>query len=210
LLADDTKAQIAWLRARKDIDPQHIIVIGHSEGASIAAMIAASDPKLAAVVLMAGVAKRGADVSFEQQEDMLQSDTTMTEARRDSLRQQQKEVVKTFLAGGELPGQKATAWIREYFSYDPLPTIRKVKQPLLMLQGERDRQIDQSHAPLLRDAARSAGNSHVTMKIFPTLNHLFLPSKTGSVSEYSHLETTAVPADVLDTIASWIKSLPVA
>ena len=50
-----------------------IVVIGHSEGASIAAMIGASDPKLAAVVTMAGVAKRGADVSFEQQEDMLRS-----------------------------------------------------------------------------------------------------------------------------------------
>ena len=48
------------------------------------------------------------------------------------------------------------------------------------------------------------------MKIFPTLNHLFLPSKTESVSEYSHLETSVVPGDVLDTIASWIKSLPVA
>jgi len=37
-----------------------------------------------------------------------------------------------------------------------------------------------------------------------------LPSKTGSVSEYSHLETNAVPGDVLDTLVSWIKSLPVA
>jgi uncharacterized protein len=204
LLADDTKAQIAWLRARKDIDPQHIIVIGHSEGASIAAMVAASDPKLAAVVLMAGVAKRGADVSFEQQEDMLQSDTTMTEARRDSLRQQQKEAVKTFLAGGELPGQKATAWVREYFSYDPLPTIRKVKQPLLILQGERDRQVLQAHAAMLADAARASGNKSVTVKVFPTLNHLFLPSKTGSFSEYSHLETSVVPDVVLDTLTGWV------
>ena len=45
------------------------------------------------------------------------------------------------------------------------------------------------------------------MKEFPTLNHLFLPSNTGSFSEYSHLETTAVPTDVLDVIASWIASL---
>ena len=112
---------------------------------------------------------------------MLRSDTTMTEATKASLRQQQKDAVKTVLAGGDLPGQKFPAWGREYFAYDPLPMIRKVKQPLLILQGERDRQIDQSHATLLLDAARSAGNSRVTMKIFPTLNHLFLPSKTGSV-----------------------------
>jgi dienelactone hydrolase len=209
-LAEDTRAQIAWLRTRADIDGARIIVVGHSEGASIASMIGASDPKLLAVVMMAGPGKRGGDISIEQQEDMLRSDTTMTDAMKATLRQQQKDAVKTVLAGGDLPGQKFPAWGREYFAYDPLPTIRKVKQPLLILQGERDRQIDQSHATLLLDAARSAGNSRVTMKIFPTLNHLFLPSKTGSASEYSHLETNVVPGYVLDTIASWIKSLPAA
>ena len=207
-LAEDTRAQLAWLRARADIDGARIIVVGHSEGATIASMVGASDPRLFAVVMMAGPGKRGGDIAIEQQEDMLRSDTTMTEAMKASLRQQQKDAVKTVLAGGDLPGQKFPAWGREYFAYDPLPTIRKVKQPLLILQGERDRQIDQSHATLLLDAARSAGNSRVTMKIFPTLNHLFLPSKTGSVSEYSHLETNAVPGDVLDTLVSWIKSLP--
>jgi fermentation-respiration switch protein FrsA (DUF1100 family) len=158
--------------------------------------------------MMAGLGKRGAEVSIEQQEDMLRSDTTMTETMKASLREQQKEAVKTILAGGEVPGQKFNAWTREYFSYDPLPTIRKVKQPILILQGERDRQVDQSHAALLANAARSAGNSRVTVKVFPTLNHLFLPSKTGSFSEYSHLETNAVPSDVLDAIGAWLASLP--
>ena len=205
-LAEDTRAQIAWLRTRKEIDPNRIVLIGHSEGAAIAAMIAASDPKLAAVVTMAGAAKRGADVSIEQQEDMLRSDPTMPEAMKESLREKQKEVVKTVLAGGDIPGQKTNAWIREFFVYDPLPTARKIKQPLLILQGERDRQVYQSHAELLADAVRGAGNKDVTVKVFPTLNHLFLPSATGSFSEYSHLETTKVPDDVLDFLTVWVRA----
>ncbi|HUQ80386.1 MAG TPA: alpha/beta fold hydrolase [Gemmatimonadaceae bacterium] len=206
-LAEDTRAQIAWLRQRSEVDGHRIIVIGHSEGASIASMIASTDPTVYAVVMMAGVAKRGADVSFEQQEDMLRSDTTMTEATRATMREKQKEAVKTILEGGDLPGQPVIAWTREYMAYDPLPAVRKVKQPLLILQGERDRQVYQEHATLLANAARSAGNSRVTVKVFPTLNHLFLPSKTGSFSEYGHLETTAVPNDVLDTLATWIAAL---
>jgi len=206
-LAEDTRAQIAWLRSRPEVDGKRIIVIGHSEGAAIASMIAASDPTVFAAVLMAGTAKRGADVSIEQQESILRSDTTMTEAAKQSLREQQKEAVKTILAGGDVSGTKSNAWVREFFSYDPLPTIRKVKQPILILQGEYDRQVYQEHATLLANAARSAGNSRVTVKVFPTLNHLFLPSKTGAFSEYGHLETTAVPADVIDTLASWIASL---
>ena len=204
-LAEDTRAQIAWLRTRKEIDSDRIVVIGHSEGASIAAMIGASDPKLAAVVMMAGVAKRGADVSFEQQEDMLRSDPAMPEAQKQSLREKQKEVVKTVLAGGDIPGQKTNPWIREYFAYDPLPTARKIKQPLLILQGERDRQVSEQHAAMLADAVRGAGNKDVTMNVFPTLNHLFLPSTTGSFSEYSHLETNKVPDNVLDVLTDWVK-----
>jgi uncharacterized protein len=206
-LAEDTRAQIAWLRKRSEVDSKRIIVIGHSEGASIASMIASTDPAVYAVVMMAGVAKRGADVSFEQQEDMLRADTTMTDAVRAAMREKQKEAVKTILEGGEIPGQPINAWTREYMAYDPLPAVRAMKQPLLILQGGRDRQVYQEHAALLANAARSAGNSRVTVKVFPTLNHLFLPSKTGSFSEYGHLETTAVPSDVLDTLVAWIGAL---
>ena len=115
--------------------------------------------------------------------------------------------MKTILAGGEIPGQTFNAWTREYFAYDPLPTVRKVKQPLLILQGEHDRQVYAAHAAMLADAARAAGNKSVTVKVFPTLNHLFLPSKTGSFSEYSHLETTVVPDTVLTTLTDWITTV---
>jgi dipeptidyl aminopeptidase/acylaminoacyl peptidase len=206
-LAEDTRAQIAWLRARTGVDPKRIIVIGHSEGASIASMIAASDPTIAGIVLMAGVAKRGADVSFEQQDDLLKSDTTMNEATKASMREKQKEAVKAILEDREIPGQPVVPWMREYFKYDPLPTLRKVKQPVLILQGERDRQVDQAHAAMLERALRDAGNARVRAIVFPTLNHLILPSKTGSLNEYSHLDTQVVPTAVIDAIATWVTGL---
>jgi len=208
LLAEDTRAQVAWLRKRAEIDPAGITLIGHSEGAAIAALVAAKDPKVRSIVMMAGMGKPGAEVSTEQQEEALRSDTTMTEEAKAKLRAQQKEVVKTVLAGGTVPGipDNAQAWAREYFSYDPLASVRQVKQPILILQGERDRQVDQSHAKLLADAARGAGNKRVTVLVFPTLNHLFLPSKTGSFNEYSRLETTVVPDTVLSAIADWFGS----
>jgi len=66
--------------------------------------------------------------------------------------------------------------------------------------------VDQSHAQLLAAAVRDAGNRDVTVKAFPTLNHLFLPSTTGSFNEYSHLATTTVPGDVLDALTDWVKA----
>src|SRR5437588_11644111 len=41
--ADDTRAEVAYLRSRPEIDPQRIALIGHSEGGIIAPMVAASD-----------------------------------------------------------------------------------------------------------------------------------------------------------------------
>ena len=206
LLAEDTRAQVAWLRKRTDIDPGGITLIGHSEGAAIAAMIAVGDAKVRSIVMMAGMGKSGAEVSLEQQEDALRYDTTMTADAKDKARAMQKEVVKTILAGGSVPSipANAQAWVREYFAYDPLAPMRQIKQPILILQGERDRQVDQSHATLLADAARGAGNKQVKLIVFPTLNHLFVPSKTGSFTEYSRLETTVVPKTVLDAIAEWM------
>ena len=43
-------------------------------------------------------------------------------------RRAKQKVVKSVLAGGDIPGQKTNAWIREYFAYDPLQTARKIKQ----------------------------------------------------------------------------------
>ena len=59
---------------------------------------------------------------------------------------------------------------------------------------------------MLAAAVREAGNKDVTVKEFPTLNHLFLPSTTGSFNEYSHLATNKVPDEVLDILTDWVKA----
>jgi dipeptidyl aminopeptidase/acylaminoacyl peptidase len=55
--AADAEAALTFLRARPEIDPRHVGLIGHSYGGEIAPMVAAEDPAVAAVVLMAGPAR---------------------------------------------------------------------------------------------------------------------------------------------------------
>jgi len=109
--------------------------------------------------------------------------------------------------GGDLssyPAQVRLPWTREFWTYDPLTTIRKVRQPILILQGARDRQITAEQADLLEKAAREAGNKDVTKQILPNLNHLFLTAKTGGVDEYSKLETSSIGDDVLKVLGDWL------
>jgi hypothetical protein len=40
--------------------------------------------------------------------------------------------------------------------------------------------------------------------VFPGLNHLFLPAKTGAVTEYSSLSTNSIPDDVMKQLTDWL------
>ena len=58
----DARAALEVLRDQSDIDPDSLVVIGHSEGALIASELAAHDPTLVGVVLLSGAAENGEDI----------------------------------------------------------------------------------------------------------------------------------------------------
>ncbi|MFL6216950.1 MAG: alpha/beta hydrolase family protein [Blastocatellia bacterium] len=205
--ADDVRAQINYLRHRGDIDPQRIALVGHSEGGMIAPMVAVSDPQIAAIVLMAGPGKRGDEIILYQLGSGLDSDSTLTDEAKAKERAEQREMIRALAAGGDAPKAPAElkgAWMRYFFTYDPLPTIGKVRQPILILQGALDRQVTAEQADLLEEAAHKAGNKDVVKHTYANLNHLFLPAKTGSPSEYGSLSTYAIGDEVINTLADWL------
>ena len=82
--ADDIRAAVAWLRARPDVDPARVGLVGHSEGAIIAPLVAVEDARLRAVVLLEAPAERGRLILAEQQRMLLGGDSTRSPAQRDS------------------------------------------------------------------------------------------------------------------------------
>lgn len=207
--ADDVRAQVNYLRSRAEIDPKRIALIGHSEGGIIAPMVAAGDSQIAAIVIMAGSAVRGDQITIAQLNEALKGQTTMTEEQKEKQRAEQREMIQAVIAGGDLskyPAQVRVPWIKEFWSYDPLPTIRRVRQPILVLHGALDRQVTADQAAMIEQAARAAGNKDVSVHVFPNLNHLFLPARTGAFSEYSTLETSIVGDDVLKTLGDWLEA----
>jgi uncharacterized protein len=95
-------------------------------------------------------------------------------------------------------------WYRYFLSYNPRPTLEKIKIPVLALNGENDTQVSsKENLTLISAAFKIAGNKDFTVKSFPRLNHLFQTSRTGQTNEYGEIEETISPA-VLETIAGWI------
>lgn len=205
--ADDVKAQVAYLRSRPEIDPRRIALAGHSEGGVIAPMVAASDPQIAAIVLMAGTAKRGDVVLAYQINYQLDVDTTLTAEVKAGRRAEGLDQIKKIVEGGDtskLPELMRSPWMKFFLTYDPLPAIAKVRQPILIQQGEIDQQVTADQAPMLEKAARAAGNKDVTVRIYPGLNHLFLPAKTGAPAEYTSLSTSTIGDDILKQMGDWL------
>jgi len=205
--ADDVRAEVAYLRSRPEIDPKRIALVGHSEGGIIAPMVASNDPQIAAIVLMAGSAKRGDQISMDQMGELLDKTPGMTPEIKAQKLAEEQEAIKAVQTGADLskyPAQVKLPWTKEFWTYDPLPAIRKVRTPILILQGGVDHQITPEQASMLETAAREGGNQDVTKRIFPGLNHLFLPAATGSLTEYPSLTVTTIPDEVLKVLSDWL------
>jgi hypothetical protein len=96
------------------------------------------------------------------------------------------------------------AWFRSFLVFDPRPTLRKVRCPVLAVDGEKDMQVpSKENLAEIEKALKAGGNSDVKAIEFPGLNHLFQPCKTGSPAEYARIETTIAP-EVLKAIGDWI------
>jgi pimeloyl-ACP methyl ester carboxylesterase len=207
--ADDTRAEVAYLRTRKEIDPERIALVGHSEGGMIAPMVAASDPHIAAIVLMAGPGKPGSEISLYQTRQALDALPNMTREEKEQKFAEEQEYIRAVQEGRDLskyPAEARLPWMIEWMKSDPIPVIKKVRQPILILQGALDQQVSADQARLLEQAAHAAGNKDVSIHIFEGLNHLFLPARTGAVGEYTSLQTINIPGEVLLTISGWLQS----
>lgn len=194
--ASDIRAALAYLRTRPEIDPSRLFLLGHSEGGLIAPMIAAAEPTLRGIVLMAGTALPGRKVIESQARYAITSNPAIPATARDSALARQMAAVDS--AGVRIP------WMHHFLAYDPLAAARNVRVPVLILQGANDRQVTADQAPMLADAFRSGGDRDVTVRVFPGLDHLFLADSTGNPAGYATLPSKRIGGEVLGTIADWI------
>ena len=102
--------------------------------------------------------------------------------------------------------QITNPWMQYFIKYNPVPTLEKVKCPVLALNGEKDLQVPpKENLEAIKKALTKGGNKKVTTKELPNLNHLFQECKTGSPDEYATIEQTFSPI-ALTEILKWIQA----
>lgn len=216
--AGDVLAAIAFLKSYASTSRSRIGLIGHSEGGLIAPMVATRSKDVAFEVLLAGSGVTGEQILYEQGAALAQSQGATAEqiAQGRALQERLYAVLKseTDVAvmreriraiNGDAAARALTSpWFRFFVTYDPATALRAVKIPTLALNGEKDLQVPfKQNLPAIESALKAGGNTDVTVRSFPNLNHLFQTSRTGLPGEYAQIEETMAPV-VLETIADWI------
>jgi len=195
--AEDIRAGLAYLRTRPEIKADRLGVLGHSEGAIIAPMVAEKESTLRAMVLLAGIAEPGRSALYFQLKNGIEHDEKLTPAERE-----------TRIAGinARIDAMAAAdPWMKFFFEYDPAATMRKVKTPVLILTGSRDQQAVPEQLPKIEAAFKEGGNKDVTARILPDLNHLFVHDTDGFPANYAKLAAPIMmQADVLQLISDWL------
>lgn len=231
----DALAAVAFLKARKEVDPKKIGLVGHSEGGIIAPIAASRSQDVAFIVMMAGVGVPADDLIVRQMSDLARAngtpDATVQQiayaARRmcqiaktatdNTLMQTQADAVTDSLVAqigslGPAASQEAknienlimNPWFRYLLTLKPEETLRKVKQPVLAINGSLDLQVSaKENLPAIEKALKAGGNKDVTVDEMPGLNHLFQTAKTGSPMEYATIEETMSPV-AMKTISDWV------
>ncbi|CAI8773734.1 alpha/beta hydrolase family protein [Chryseobacterium sp. IT-36CA2] len=99
----------------------------------------------------------------------------------------------------------ATPWMQYFIRYNPVNTLKKVKIPVLALNGEKDLQITpKENLNAIKKALRKARNKNITIMELPDLNHLFQEADTGAPQEYQKIKQTYSPT-ALKEILHWLK-----
>lgn len=213
-LKKDAQAGISFLRKRF----KRVGVLGHSEGGTIALMLAA-EGQVDWAISLAGMAVSGKSLLMDQNRDML------------SLAGYSKEVVDSYLRcldelfGQIIAGKKLqvthadrlpmelksnlqqviktsdTPYMRRFLQLDVADLLGRIHCPVLALNGTKDSQVNcQKNLSVLKKGIKSPNSSIQSCK---GLNHLFQSCRTGAVSEYKDIEET-FSTKVIDIMIQWI------
>jgi pimeloyl-ACP methyl ester carboxylesterase len=129
-------------------------------------------------------------------------------AFRDSLKPEERGLLDAEDKDGEeqVFKQLTSPWMQFFLRHDPRPTLKKVRCPVLAINGELDLQVTpKDNLPAIMAALNAGGNKNATVVELPGLNHLFQKAKTGLPTEYGEIEETIAP-EALDLITTWIQS----
>lgn len=185
---DDAVAAVAVLKTHEATRNRPVFVLGHSLGGTLAPRIARAAPDVAGIVIMAGAALPFWALARQQLAYLASLQPAGTISVDEGLASLRRAAPESY-------------W-RDLEAYRPLDVAASLNKPILVMQGERDYQVNMDNVAAWR---RALDERTSTFKVYSALNHLFLPGEGKSTpAEYS--QANHIPDTVMDDIAMWLKT----
>ena len=210
---EDALLAAALLCADARIDAGRVFLLGHSMGAMLAPRIACSGGDFRGLILLAGSPRRLEEVMLEQMAEMMAGMTGFTGKIAGK---QREKFAKLFtglydLSDEEAKSKKVGGGTTLYYFKDMgQPTVaqwlERTHKPMLIMQGEKDFQV-KAHVDFAMYRELLFDRDNVTFKLYPGLNHAFVPARFDSIADAKKEFTPErhIGAEVLDDIAQWIR-----
>lgn len=213
-MKNDAIAGIGLLRERFD----RVGIIGHSEGGTIALMLAAEN-KADFIVSLAGMVVSGKETLLWQNRVSLAAAGIPAETI-DSYCKALETVFDASTAGMPLPStsqfnlpaalsqnlsavmwQLSMPYLKHFVTLDVRPLLGGISCPVLALNGTKDMQVEaESNLGALRSGLPD--NPCNKFETVEGVNHMFQHCQTGMTTEYRDIEETFAP-EVLETLVEW-------
>jgi uncharacterized protein len=226
-LAGDVVAAVEYLKTRPDIDSRQIGLLGVSQAGWIMPLAAVRATDIAFLISVSGAGIPGAETTIDQARNEMTASGMRPQAVEQiiELMKLQYAFVQTgqgwdeYMAAREkiaarlggkppetFPGTPDHPWlqfIRRLLFYDPAPTLRRLRTPVLALFGELDNNIlAEKNRAAWEAALKAGGHPDYTLQILPKANHYQIEAMLGSNAEMPSLQRF-VPA-YSTTLREWL------
>ena len=207
---DDAIACVKQLKKNSIIDSSKVFLCGHSLGAMLMPRIVNSYPDLAGVIMLAGNARPLEELIAEQVAYILKNTNPKSAEGQAQLEKIKKQVrlvkgenLNLQTPSSELPlGVPAAYWI-DLNNNNQVEAFKKLKLPVLILQGEKDYQVTMEDFAIWKNNVGERKN--ITMKSYPALGHLFMDCKGAKCLPSDYEVPQNVAEYVITDLVKWVK-----
>ena len=209
---DDAIAAAELLRKDPRIDPEKVFIIGHSMGGMLSPRIDAEVGNFRGLIIMAGSPRKLEEIMLDQNEAVLRSTKGLVQW---IVKKQVAKISKLFEGMYEISDEEAKKrkmgggttlyYFKEMGEHAAPGYLAVCEKPILIMQGEKDFQ-----ATAEKDFAAYrqllAGKENVSFRLYPGLNHAFVPSVFGDImkAKQEYAVEQHIGEEVIGGIAAWI------
>ncbi|MBU8919343.1 alpha/beta fold hydrolase [Bacillus sp. FJAT-29953] len=204
------------LRNDPRIDSNKIFIIGHSMVGMLAPRIDAEGGNFAGIIIMAGSPRKLEEIMMTQNDLALKS---LNRVIRFIAKKQVAALSSKFDNIYNLTDEEAKStpvlgkhvkayYLKEMGEHPAIDYLKDLDKPVLIIQGEKDVQstVEDDFEAYKKQLDQ---NPNVTFKLYPNLNHLFMPAIYGNILKVQKEYKVAqkVDSQVFKDIADWIHSV---